>query len=287
MLMEPVQARQDQCPICGSTEMGVRFRRGPHQIMECRRCGGGFALPRLGVGDISDLYGGEYGNWYLQGAMHEREFARRRFTRTLPLLLRHCPEIGNSSRRVLDIGCGSGRYLSEFRDAGWQVTGVDLSPPAIDFARNQLGLEVVAGDILTVDLPLESFDLVTMFEVIEHAIDPKAMVARCWSLLARGGAALIETPNYQGAGARVARANWAQLTPPLHLNFFTVGSLARVVRACGFTVALTRTIPPQGISRLARWPAPLRWLAMGAYRVAPRVGMGATVQILATKSRHA
>ncbi len=102
------------------------------------------------------------------------------------------------SRRVLDLACGTGYGAATLAEAAAQVTGIDISPDAIAYAREHYdagNLRFLVGDATQVDLPDASFDLVTAFELIEHLDNWRGLLAEARRLLAHGGQFIVSTPN--------------------------------------------------------------------------------------------
>lgn len=111
-----------------------------------------------------------------------------------------------ADRRLLDIGCGIGNFLNHARHAGWEVVGLDLSPSVAAYARENRELNVNVGSIeSSTGFSSESFDVITMFGVIEHLADPVGAVRECLRLLRRGGMLVLQTPNEDGLMRRVGR----------------------------------------------------------------------------------
>jgi len=239
--------------------------------------------PRPEAGELASIYGEEYSHEYMTGIMQVKGLEEARFSRLQSLLLGHYPSVFGGARRVLDVGCGSGWLLSRLRDAGWQATGVELSPSLGSHARRDRDLHVIVGDVMEIDFTQESFDLITILEVIEHAIAPAALMKKCRGLLASGGAIVVETPNFGGLGARLLGRRWSQFKPPVHLNFLAVRSLEELASSAGLTVLIARSIRPVTVRRMARWPGLLRMVGERIYSLAPRLRLGGTAQMLAVK----
>jgi len=138
-------------------------------------------------------------------------------------------------RRLLEVGCGTGDLLAGVAALGWQVTGVDFDPQAVAVARSR-GLDVREGDLPGQAFADGAFAAVTMFHVIEHVPDPRALLVECRRVLAPDGALVVATPNPAGRGhARFGRS-WLGLDPPRHLHLFPPALLAAEVERAGFRV---------------------------------------------------
>jgi SAM-dependent methyltransferase len=97
--------------------------------------------------------------------------------------------------RVLDIGCSTGVFLDLARKRGWETVGVEISPHFVAYARSTFGLEVYQGRLRDQNFKLESFDLITMWDFLEHVRDPLWYLKEAYRLLREGGLVLVLTPN--------------------------------------------------------------------------------------------
>jgi SAM-dependent methyltransferase len=159
-------------------------------------------------------------------------FFTRLWARTLLRRLRwSCPPWVGAGR-YLDVGCGSGAGLGVARALGWQVTGIEVDEFAARKAR-QFTDELYVGDVLEAPFVAARFDLVTAFHVLEHVVDPVAVVRRMVDWLAPGGLLVVEVPNAGGLGAAFFGRAWSGLELPRHLSHFTPETLERTVRAAG------------------------------------------------------
>jgi SAM-dependent methyltransferase len=135
---------------------------------------------------------------------------------------------------LLDIGCAHGYFLAEARQRGWQVTGIEIAGAAATYARDRLGIEV--HDDLEVLLPSRAgtFDVVTLFQVVAHLVDPGAVLSRVHELVTPGGLLVVETPNCGSGAARLLGRHWHLATPPSIVSMFDPPSLASLLRRAGF-----------------------------------------------------
>lgn len=148
--------------------------------------------------------------------------------------------IDRRAKKILDVGSGRGftlyflkKYCHFERTAGTQ-----LSRTAYEFSKQKLGLEIYHEDLLQIPFEKESFDLVTMWHVLEHVAKPQEYVQRIHELLSPGGKLIIEVPNFDAWTRIVTKKYWLGLDLENHLNFFTVDSLSSFLKRCGFAIRL-------------------------------------------------
>ena len=145
--------------------------------------------------------------------------------------------------RLLDVGCATGFFL-EAASEHWDVTGVELSAFAAGYARREFGHNVLNGDIAEVDLPDAAFDVVTLWNTVEHVSDPRNVIAHVARVAAPDALIVLTTGNSAGPLARRDLANWNLMTPPEHLYFFDPATITRLLVGAGITV---RRIVQDGI----------------------------------------
>jgi 2-polyprenyl-3-methyl-5-hydroxy-6-metoxy-1,4-benzoquinol methylase len=138
-----------------------------------------------------------------------------------------------ASWSVLDVGSGSGRFLLRMRALGWKTYGVELDPEAAQISRS-LGLGVVTGDLLSVSLPAPPFDVITMWEVIEHLPQPLDTLRRRRQLIASDGFIILSTPNARSWVAWLFPRWWNDI--PRHLVAYSTPTLSSLLRQSGFEV---------------------------------------------------
>lgn len=175
------------------------------------------------VGDDAE----DYAAYYDEGNLAVPRFVRDRLDEIVG-------ELGTrrKTNRWLDIGCGAGALVDAASRAGWTAQGTEIAPRAVEAAVAQ-GLDVALGDVLELDLPANTFDVITLVEVLEHVDDPQALLARICGLLRPGGLLYLTTPHGEGLSARLLRAHWSIVSPPEHLQLFSLSGLRTLVAAAG------------------------------------------------------
>lgn len=162
----------------------------------------------------------------------------------IPTLLRY-REIVESlaefrkNNTVLEIGCGSGELLEICREYGWEVLGNELSSSALEVLK--------AKNINHVRLDFESskitnkFDVILLFEVLEHVTDPKALLDFCCQALRQGGILLGTTPNSRSINSMCLGSDWSIYGLPEHLNVFSPRGLSACALESGFDILTLET----------------------------------------------
>lgn len=136
--------------------------------------------------------------------------------------------------RLLDLGCGDGEFGYRIKKRGWTVDGLDFDTVAAHLAEERHGLKVNICSVEEMAYPDDSFDAVTMNHVIEHLVDPLAVLRSVHRVLKPGGSFVVVTPNAESWGLRLFGRNWQALDPPRHIHILSLHALETTVRAAGF-----------------------------------------------------
>jgi SAM-dependent methyltransferase len=271
------------CKSCGSKRVRRRYRLQPFDVYACDACTIWFRHPLPDERELTAMYEDAryHESAYFQNARPgypRRAPEVRIYRRALADLgrlvgegdgghdaRRALPAMGGATtaaRRLLDVGCGTGVFLDLAREAGWDVAGVELSARHAAHARTTFGLDVWQGDFLAVPFAPGSFAAVTMWDFLEHVLDPRAVLAQARRLLVPGGLLLVFTIDctslFNTTAGLVYRASGGRAVRPIellydarHNYYFTPPALARLIETAGF--------------RIERWHADRaylgRWLA--------------------------
>ena len=178
---------------------------------------------------------------YAEAASHayvvEEEGQRRTARWILERIERH-----TARATLLDLGCWVGFLLAEARERGWEGTGVEPSEFGSGYAREQLGLEVVTGDLMHVALPERHFQAVFMGDVIEHLPNVGAALERVASLLQHDGLLALALPDAGSRLARIAGRRWWSVIPT-HVHYFTRNSIRLALERNGYATLSIESAP--------------------------------------------
>ena len=218
------------CPICKSDQQELLFDRLDHthyvtndrfRVVRCRSCTMVFVNPRPDPAEIKAFYTPEF---YDVAVTAEKLLEEKRAT----LQARAKMLSTLSPGRLLDIGCQKGEFLFWMKRLGWEVHGIEFSetPP------NMFNMPIHFGRVETATFEPSSFDVVTLWAVLEHVHDPITALRQVSSFLAPKGRAYVLVPNFRSLPARFMRHD----DVPRHLLMFTPKTLNRAARLAGLRI---------------------------------------------------
>jgi cyclopropane fatty-acyl-phospholipid synthase-like methyltransferase len=229
LVRDDPEERWVPCNLCGSFDLSRLFTatQSAKQVVRCRRCGLVFydpqPLPRRAVALYSPGYFDR--EFPEDQAADQIQLAQRRLTRIES-------EVGVG--RLLDVGCGVGRFLLVARQRGWETVGLDVAPAAVQKAAATSGATVLQGDLSRArPAGMVPFDVVTMWDVFEHLSDPVGYLRRVHHWTRSGGMVVIQTQNANSVTAAWMRQRWEQFVE-FHLFHFSTQTLQLALEAAGF-----------------------------------------------------
>lgn len=241
------------CPICESPRVFRRFRLKRFDVMKCPDCSV-LMMADIPTDEVLEtLYSNEYyetrSEYYFNNRIWNPGAGRNNeniesFDRALSRLRQLEP----AGKSLLDVGCGLGIFLAMARDAGWNVKGIDTSEYAIRHAREHFQLDVTHGAVLKdAEFAPASFDVITLWDSIEHFRDPFGQLSEIYRLLKPGGVIMLDTPNGHSLLRTVANACYdasfglfrypvAKLYHQFHLFYYTPQALETLLKRTGFHI---------------------------------------------------
>lgn len=219
-------------------------------VVRCLDCGLCFTNPRPTASAIGQFYPADY-RPHLPQASREPGFWRTLFPRSGPRSMIRRQLVPRRARgRLLDFGCGSGTFLEEMHRCGWRVTGLDVSPAAVQMVRTERGLSALEGSLPHPELRDARFDLITMWHSLEHVHAPLDVLREAHRLLSWGGQLVVAVPNIDSVALQWFGRNWYGLDLPRHLTHFAPWTLQLMLERAGFRV---RSLRQQASSAWLRW----------------------------------
>lgn len=210
-------------------------RPGLYRLVQCQGCGLIYQNPQPTREELLTFYPTDAYELYVPGPNQERStLARLDRAHGQDRRCRRILKYGPSTGRLLDVGCATGAFLNAMRGYGWEVAGVELNPEAAAYARQTYGLTIYTGVLEEAPLPDKSLDVITLWDVWEHVLDPSVTLNIIRRLLKPGGWVVISTPNPLGLEARLFGDCWAGWDRPRHLHLFSPAVLRAYLQRTGF-----------------------------------------------------
>jgi len=229
-----------ECGICGGAaaeflywtrDFNYHTTNDSFSVVRCRGCGIAQTLPR----PPEQLLARFYPPVYYPRESHDRAYYRKWIQPSQRIKLDIVRRF-RASGTLLDVGSGAGYFVREASEGGFSAQGLEFSREAVEFGRREFGLLLTEGDLLTAQYPDCSFDIVTLWHVLEHLPRPVESLKRIRALLKPGGTLVIAVPNLESIQARVFRGRWYHLEVPRHLYHYTPGALRRLLESIGLEV---------------------------------------------------
>ncbi len=261
------------CPCCGQDDYEVVFesniraddmretvetvymipgdRHGRH--VRCRNCWLIYVNPIERTGRINKAYS-------RRKSTDASVMRKMRLTATRSQLDLIQKEHHRSGHLLLDIGCGEGFFLSNASSAGYNARGIEPSQDAAEYARQEFGLDVEAKPFEELRLPENRFDVVTLWQVLEHVPHPLKILSEVHRILKPGGLLALSTPDIGGAPARVLGRRWWNIRK-VHINQFTTDTMTTLLGNAGFR-DISSVSYRESISLLALFIPVLKYLKL-------------------------
>jgi fatty acid desaturase/SAM-dependent methyltransferase len=292
----PVIADQEvDCGLCGSSshefyafsyDYEYQTCENRWQFVRCNDCGNVYLRHRPSLADISVIYPKNYYSYHYESQVNPLALKVKKWmdARTFNAI---CNTLERRIDAYMDIGCGSGRYLQAMADKGLDkkhIHGFELNNEVADNLSSK-GFQVQSCPFeQAVGLKDNSFDLITLFSVLEHMDNPRNVLKRIHDLLSPGGLVVFEVPNIASTNASWFRNRfWGGYHTPRHWNIFSREVVERIAPSLGFSIVNIRMTTGHafwlwslhhwiryglGYDKIGRWFNPLRCM-MGLMVVTP------------------
>lgn len=240
------------CVICDSKDFQFLFEKNNYRIEKCSVCG---LVQVTNMPAVEKREQGQnfYEDYYkdtvskCEKSFEDMEIDQRKqryvylnFNNKLDQIEKRKGKRG----KLLDVGCAFGFFMDVARERGWTVAGIEISEYASEYAARQLGLSVVNKTITEAMFEEKSFDVITMWYVIEHLPNPKQVLRHLINFLKDDGMLVISTPNVDSYRARVQGEKWRCWIPPEHLVYFSPETMRNLLKRCGLKIIDQETALP-------------------------------------------
>jgi len=265
------------CNLCGEDRTKKIFQAEGYWLVRCSGCGLAYINPRLPASARGEVYDDDYIRGHTSGEELDRDFVWTIDPTSWEATRLRYATRGITNGRLLEVGCATGKFLWAVQQKGLEVWGVEFNRRAAGVAAKRLGCTVLTGGFEEAQLPEGHFNVVCLFHVIEHMLDPLATVRKIRDLLRQDGRMVLECPDFGSGNARKLGPRWIMVQPKEHLYYFDECSLRRLLEGAGFRVEKVRRCGGLGALKggtqsavteglkcktfeLRQWLAPTPWL---------------------------
>jgi len=227
------------CPVCQSDAIAPMLDAVDHTVSHkcfpvwyCSSCTAAFTQNVPGQQEIGDYYSSEdyishsdTSKGFINSLYHR---VRRRTLASKRNLVVNQTKLEKG--KLLDVGCGTGAFLNNMKQAGWEITGLEPDANAREKAASLYGIDPLSPEQLF-QLSAGSFNAITLWHVLEHVHDLQGYTRQLAKLLAPGGRLFIAVPNYTSYDAAFYKECWAAYDVPRHLYHFSPKSMEQLLSA--------------------------------------------------------
>lgn len=237
------------CPICNSEKFTTKystkdyfFTQETFNIVTCDNCNFAFTNPRPEESKISDYYKTKD---YVSHSNSKKSLFENLYHIVRNINLKKKFKLINQfkqSGNILDIGCGTGYFLNYMKNKKWQTTGIEPDQDARNFAKDNFQLEVYSEKYLD-EIPDKSFDIITLWHVLEHVYPLNNRVLQLKRLLKNDGYLIIAVPNIESQDAVIYGKYWASLDVPRHIYHFSEKDIENLFKKIDFEIINKKPMP--------------------------------------------
>lgn len=212
-------------------------------IIQCKNCGFKFTADAPDIPAMGKYYKSDS---YISHSDTQKGLVNKMYHKVRDIMLNRKRKLIDSvsdGKKLLDIGCGTGYFPDFMKHKGYQVTGIELDDDARNFAKKHFGLEVYHPDDLLGKSVKESYDVITLWHVLEHLHESDKYIGWIKNALKVNGVLIIALPNCDSYDARSYGKFWAAYDVPRHLWHFTPDSFEKYLSGHGFKLKKIKRLP--------------------------------------------
>ena len=227
------------CPLCNSKSFKKMYPKTYKRLVICSSCGLIFTSPRLKKGYLKHLYSKEYFNNKISSHFGYQDYLgdEKKIVKTFSKRILDIERVVKNKGKLLDIGCATGFFMKAAKDKKWDVEGVEISQFAASYASSHFKFAVYQQDFLELNLPENNYDVVTLWDVIEHFYDPVKALIKIKRILVSGGILVISTPDVNSIPAKLTKDKWiGYKLSDEHLTYFSIKTMKKLLEQTGFSI---------------------------------------------------
>jgi SAM-dependent methyltransferase len=243
--MSQTQLLNVNCILCGSSNFERLYKthdrhygiKGDYYVCQCDDCKLTFIDPMPSENELTNMYPDDF--YAYQDFFEDKKKAhviKSIIKKILLLSIGTKDPTFENPGCVLDVGCGSGKFLYDMREKGWNVYGVEVNVNAAKLGKNAAGINIFAGNLHNASFPDNYFDYIRSNHSFEHIVNPHETLSEIYRILKPGGSLLIGVPNVDGLNSKVFKSHWWYRGVPVHTYGYSVSTLSRILEQHSFKI---------------------------------------------------
>jgi len=227
------------CAICGSLDCRISPNRFfKNTLWRCQKCGLIFVNPQPKFNQIKEIYNQHYFKNNNSNSIGYENYAQDKpnIIKTFEKRWRQIEKLYQNKGNVLDLGCAMGFFLEVAKNHNWQTYGVELSNYASQIAQKFFGDKITNGSLSQTCFSEEFFDIITLWDYLEHIPNPANELTQVWHLLKKGGLIILSTPNTASWPHKIFKNKWMGYKDQEHLFYFSTNNVIMLLEKVGFKI---------------------------------------------------
>ena len=232
------------CILCNTDDTHLLVKKNSFNVVKCNGCGLVYLNPRLDSGELAELYNISESSTVEKNSASQKDVRHdahkiKKFKISIRLLKKHKKDIQN----IFDLGCSTGIFLGMVAEEGWTPFGSDVNRNLVEENKKRYGNQVKLQLGEEIDFPDQFFDVVTLFDSIEHMPNPITTLVEVFRVLKNNGVIIISTPKVNGLFPALTYTflgktigAWDHPTPPGHVFQFSENTLMKTLEKAGFAM---------------------------------------------------
>ena len=224
-----------RCILCGNSN-AEKYLRGLRKCDGCDLISADLDFEELAMDDIYQkkyFFGVDYVDY-----IREKKTLQHNFHARLKEIFEYIgvPE----NKNLFEVGCAYGFFLEVAKNHFGHVRGIDITREGCEYARKELGLDVIYGDFLKYDVESDRYDVFCLWDTIEHLKQPHLYIEKISKKIRKGGFICLTTGDIESVSARISREKWRMIHPPTHLFYFSRRTISTLLEKYGFRIEQIR-----------------------------------------------
>lgn len=239
--MQKIYQHYDACTICNSKKIQHKYTttdrhyniKGEYEVWECKNCELHFINPMLTEEYLTSLYPT---NYYAYQDVKKKSSIKSWIVKAIGFKIKTKDPSFNRVGKILDVGCGSGWILNEYKQKGWETYGVEVSKDAAELGNKEFNVNIFNGDLHKANFENNYFDFIRSNHSFEHIVNGREVLIEINRILKDDGKLHIGVPNINSFCGKLFKKYWWYLGAPVHTFNYTVKSLTMLLEQTGFNV---------------------------------------------------